>query len=397
MTKTRIFGFPVMSIPKPYQRDYPPWLIQWLATKKNVVIHVEEGYGSDLGFKQEEYEAPNVHFKSRTEVFTESEYVVCMTAPTIDEIKLMHEGQVLLAFLHYNTHPTRNRLFFDRGIQTISLDDVTDYRGRRLVEDLQATSYNAVKAAMKQLRKELGEERWFDPKRDPIRAFIMGTGSTAQLAVRALNHFGYLGYQEELAEKNGNPKILVTALGRHETADKAFMNAKILPEADILVDATFRPAGRNHEHIVTGDQLEQLPEHAVICDITADKYDTSSTPHVVKGIQGIPTGKGEDYGDPTFPRDHPAFTDPNYVPPEYQLAPEQRRSVVSSYSWPSYGTREDRLQNVENYANQMKPLLDWLADHGIESIQPPSKGKTSYWNDAIYRSLNPLFLEKKEH
>ncbi len=391
--KQRTFGFPVMSIPKPYQRDYPPWLIQWLATKKNVTIHVEEGYGSDLGFKQEEYEAPNVIFRSRKEVFMESDYVVCMTAPTLEEIQMMHEGQVLLAFLHYNTHPTRNRLFHDKGIQTISLDDVTDYRGRRLVEDLQATSYNAVKAAIKQLRKELGEDRWFESRREPLKAFIMGTGSTAQLAVRALNHFGYLGYQEELKKKGGNSKILVTAIGRHETSDEKFMNEKILAQADIFVDATFRPAGKNHHHIVTGDQLEHLPEHAVICDNTADKYDTSSEPHVVKAIQGIPTGMGKDYGDPTFPKDHPAFTDPNYVPPQYQLTPEQRRSVVSSYSWPSYGSREDRLKNVENYANQMKPLLDWLADHGIESIQPPSKGKTDYWNDALYRSLNPLFKE----
>ena len=393
--KQRVFGFPIMSIPKPYQRDYPPWLIQWLGTKKNVIVHIEEGYGSDLGFSQEDYEAPNVYFKSRTEVFTESDYVVCMTAPTIDEIKMMHEGQVLLAFLHYNTHPTRNKLFYEKGIQTISLDDVKDYRGRRLVEDLQATAYNAVKAAIKQLRKELGEEKWFDPHRDPIHVVIMGTGSVAQLAIRAANHLGYLGFQEELVGRRGNPKVLVTAIGRHETGDKVFMNTKILPKADIFADATFRPAGQNHHHIVTGDQLEYLPNHAVICDITADKYDTSSEPHVVKAIQGIPTGMGEDYGDPTFPKDHPAFTDSKYVPPEYQLKPEQRRSVVSSYSWPSYGTREDRLRNVENYANQMKPLLNWLADHGIESVRPPVRGKTDYWNDAIYRSLNPLFLEKK--
>ncbi len=388
----QIFGFPIMSISKPYQRDYPPWLIQWLSSKKNVSIYLEEGYGSDLGFKKEEYQAPNIHFKTRKEVFTESDYVVCMTAPTIDEIKMMHEGQVLLAFLHYNTHPTRNKLFVERGVQTISLDDVKGYRGRRLVEDLQATSYNAVKAAIKQLRKELGEELWFDlTRRKAFQAFIMGTGSTAQLAVRALNHLGYLDYQEELKEKGGNPKILVTAIGRYETSDKDFMNKHVLPRADIFVDATFRPAGKNHHHIISGDQLELLPPHAVICDITADKYDTSSQPHVVKAIQGIPTGMGTDYGDPTFPKDHRAFTDPNYVPPPYQLKPEQRRAVVSSYSWPSYGTREDRLENVEHYANQVKPLLDWLADHGTESIVPPAKGKTNYWNDAIYRALNPLF------
>ena len=389
----KIFGFPIMSIEKPYQRDYPPWLIKQVAKLENVVVYVEEGYGSDLHFKREDYEGENIIFKTRKEVFTESDYVVCITAPTIDEIKMMHEGQTLLAFLHYNTHPTRNKLFYDKGIHTISLDDVTDAYGRRLVEDLQATAYNAIKAAVKQLRVEWGEEKWFDPSREPITAFVMGTGSTGRLAIRALNHLGFLGYQEELKEKNGNPKVFAIALGRYETSDKAFMNEKVLSKADIFVDATFRPAGKNHHHIVTREQLPYLPEHAVICDLTADKYDTSSEPHVVKAIEGIPTGKGKDYGNPVFPKDSPAFEDPEYVPPEYQLEPHQRRTVVSSYSWPSYGTVEDRRKNVEKYANQMWPILKWLAENGIEKIKPPKKGETDYLNDALYRALNPLRLE----
>ena len=56
------------------------------------------------------------------------------------------------------------------------------------------------------------------------------------------------------------------------------------------------------EQIHNLEQLEILPEDTVICDVSADKYDTTGDIQVVKGIEGIPTGKDIDYKMPLFNR-----------------------------------------------------------------------------------------------
>jgi len=219
----------------------------------------------------------------------------------------------------------------------------------------------------------------------------MGTGKVGAHAINALANFRYTGLRQELVER-GNCKIEVVALGFRETGDKNFMNKYVLPHADILADATYRPDGKNHLHIVDKEQLEILPQDAVICDITADKYHTAGDIHVVKGIEGIPTGKDIDYGMPIFHQDHSAFSDVAYVPKEYQLTQRQRRTSVSSYSWPSFGGHADRLENVEIYARQIRPILKFLVDNGVDGLQKPKVFETTPLNNALYNSLNPLTL-----
>lgn len=388
----KVFGFPEMDLIKGIRRSYPPHLILAIAKANKALLYLEEGYGEDIGYAKSDYLVENVSFKSKAEVFSLSDYIVCITAPSAREIDMMKENQTLLAFLHYNTHDVRNKLFYDRKINTISLDELIDpATNRRMVEDLKATSFNAIKAGLMALKESWGDDKWFSPHREHIKAFVMGTGKVGANAINALANFRYTGLRQELVE-NGNCKITVVALGFRETGDKEFMNKYILPNADILVDATYRPEGANHLHVIDKEQLEILPKDAVICDISADKYDVSGEAHVVKGIQGIPTGKDKDYGRPIFKRNHNAFSDESYVPKEYQLTQRQIRTSVSSYSWPSFGSNSDRLENVEIYARQVKPILQFLMDNGLNGIETPVDFKTSSLNNALYESLNPLTI-----
>ncbi|MFC2131783.1 hypothetical protein ACFLSQ_10140 [Bacteroidota bacterium] len=386
----KIFGFPQMDLIKGIRRSYPPHLILSIAKSNKVLLYLEEGYGEDIGFTESDYQYKNVQYKTKKEVFSESDFIVCITAPSSREIDMIGEGQTLLAFLHYNTHDIRNKLFYDRKINTISLDELVDpITNRRLIEDLKSTSFNAIKAAIIALKQSWGDEKWFSKYREHIKAYVMGTGEVGANAIDALSNFRYTGLRNELVE-NGNCKIEVVAIGYRETEDKDFMNRYILPKADILVDSTFRRQGKNHLHIIEKEQLEILPQDSIICDISADKYDTSGDIHIVKGIEGIPTGQDKDFAMPIFNRDHSAFTDDNYVPKQYQLSARERRVTVSSYSWPSYGTNTDRLVNAEIYARQIQPILQFLIDNGLEGIKEPEFLITSSVNDALYGSMNPL-------
>ncbi len=392
----KTFGFPQMDLIKGIRRSYPPHLIKSIAKSDMVDLHLEEGYGEDIGFTKSDYQIDHVSFKSKNEIFSNCDYIICITAPSAREIDMMKEGQTLLAFLHYNTHDVRNRLFYDRKINTISLDEIIDpSTSRRMVEDLRATSFNAIKAGLIALKESWGDDKWHSKYREHIKAYVMGTGKVGAHAINALANFRYTGLRQDLVE-NGNCKIEVVALGFRETGDKMFMNKYVLPNADILVDATYRPEGKNHLHIVDKEQLEILPHDAVICDVSADKYDISGDTHVVKGIQGIPTGKDQDFSRPIFDRNHSAFSDDAYVPKEYQLTSRQIRTSVSSYSWPSFGDNSDRLTNVEIYARQVKPILQFLIDTGIEGIETPDDFKTSALNNALFGSQNPLTIADKK-
>lgn len=386
-----IFGFPEMDIVEGTRRSYPPHLILFVSESIKGKVLLEEGYGKDIGFKPSDYQHPNVYFKNKQDVYSISDYIICITAPSKREMNMMREGQTLLAFLHYNTHAVRNKWFYDRNIQTISLDELVDSDNQRIVEDLRSTSFNAVKVAFIALKQSWGDDKWFSKNREHIKAIVMGFGEIGKHATKALNKFDYTGLRDKLI-KTGNPRITVTVLGRKETENETFMN-HLLPNADILVDATYRPEGKNHLPIINKEQLELLPQDSVICDITADRYDISKEPHIVKAIEGIPTGKDSDYKMPIFSKNHTAFTNESYVPKMYQLTPKQRRMVVSSYSWPSFGTPNDRLKNVEIYTKQIKPFLGFLIENGVEGIKQPVSSKSSTLNDILYNSLNPLNKE----
>ncbi len=390
----KIFGFPEMDLIKGIRRSYPPHLVKAIANTGKISTYLEEGYGEDIGFSESDYQTDNVFFKTKEEVFSDSDYIICITAPSQKEIDMMGEGQTLLAFLHYNTHESRNKMFYDRNIHTISLDEIIDEtNNRRVVEDLRATSFNAVKAGIIALKESWGDEKWYSKFRPHIKAYVMGTGKVGANAINALANFRYTGLRQELVEK-GNCQIEVIALGFRETGDKKFMNKFALPNADLLIDATYRPDGKNHLHIIDKEQLEILRPDAVICDISADKYDLSGDTHVVKGIQGIPTGKDAEYRMPIFKKDNNAFHNEDYVPKEYQLTNRQIRTTVSSYSWPSFGDNEDRLANVEIYARQIKPILQFLIENLEKGIQAPKSMETSPLNNAIYNSQNPLTIAK---
>lgn len=385
----KTIGFPRMAITPGFRREYPPWFVKNLARVVQGEILVAEGYGSDQGYALGDYSAENVRIVSQKEAFTDADIVVCLTAPEESEWKLLKKGQTLVSFLHYETHPRRTLHLYQKGVNTISLDSIKDDRNLRLVEDLRGTAYNSVRAAVLELRKQVGEKKWFDPDREPFHFVVIGAGTVGIWAVQALTRMGNIGLKEELIQQGGNPKTIVTPLEIYETKDEKFMNEQILPYTDILVDATFRPKSASSKHIISAEQIELLPEHSVICDTAADKYDVRSNPPIVKGIQGIPTGTVDKYV--FYPNDS-EWEDPKLVPEPFQLDMKQRRTTVSSYSWPSYGSTRDRAVNMEHYARQIYPFLEFLVTRGIEGVKQPGKATASLINDAIYYALNPFAI-----
>ncbi|MFH1474489.1 MAG: hypothetical protein ABIG85_01375 [Chloroflexota bacterium] len=356
-------GFPRMHKEPGERRDFLPPLVG-LLTANGAEVYLESGIGSGMGYSDVDYTAlsPDVHVTDEETTYRQ-DVVVVLRAPD-GRYEKIRRGATLVSMLHFPTRPARVRLLQDLGIEAVALDMITGDDGRRLVENLRSVAWNGVAAAFAAL-----ERRWPDllqGDRGPVRVTIMGAGQVGKHAVEFATKYGD-DARNEAFMRLGLPGVEVVTTGRNLTRDAAYLRRR-LAITDILVDATQR-----HDAavpLVPNAWIRLMPEHAVICDLVVDPYLLDVEPRVVRGVEGIPQGSLDQW---EFGPDDPAW---DKVPAE--IPTDERRTVVSSYSWP--GVRPEPCMHV--YGSQLAPLLETLVRAGgIESIDPGG----SYHARALWR------------
>lgn len=383
-------GLPQQNTIEGFRRDFSPSFIHALASLPNVSVVLELNYGKDLHYKEEEYlYCRNVSFEDRKAVLENSDILLMVPAPEIEEIERMHEGQILIAMLHYPTHPVRNDLLQKKSLRGISLDALKDYEGKRMIQDFKNTAYNAVTAGFIQLRQNVGDTYWFSQKTKPIFIYQMGFGEIGRYVVEAALRMGNTGFQEELEQNGYNAIVEVLPTVSHHSDEKYYLQ-KILSKSlleggapHLFIDATKRSDPT--QHIITEEVLALLPNETVLIDVTADRYENGT---IVKGIQGIPTGDEKQH---FFEVDDPSWTDGSLIPKEYQLRRENRRTTVSHYAWGSYGDYHTRRRMVQNYATQLLPVMRTLLITNIHTLKQYADQQQWSMEKALYQSTLEYF------
>lgn len=350
------------------RRDFLPSFVARLI-RRGATVLLEHGYGSGMGFTQEDYltVAPGVRFTSHSEIF-DQDYVLVLRCPFENDIRQLRKGAKLITMLHYPTRPQRVEFLRSLGVEGISLDSLKDDNGRRLVENLKSVAWNGLEVGFQVLRRTYPPPGMEGKDRKPIQATVMGVGAVGTHAVQAASRYGDLNLWSHLA-KNGVPGVHVNAIDydivRHENVMR-----DILRRTDILVDATQRPDAS--KYVIPNDWLSEMPEHAVIVDLSVDPYNFDIDPPEVKGIEGIPQGNLDQY----------VFTpnDPAYEKIPAAVSTKNRRHVVSCYSWPGIHPKEC----MELYGNQLRPIMSMLIEKGgTEAI----RAKGLYFERVIARAM----------
>lgn len=350
------------------RRDFLPEFVA-LLEKNGAQVFLETGYGSGMGFTEQDYRklAPEVIFASRDEVFSK-DYVLILRCPNNADLQRLKPGACLISMLHYPTRPERTEYIRSLGVETISLDSIKDDGGRRLVENLRAVAWNGLEAAYQLLEKLYPPPGFYSPERSPIRVTQLGSGAVGLHVMQAAIRYADPKLWQKMAHR-GVPGVQLLVVD-YDTTTHAELMRDILRTTDILVDATQRPDPSLP--VVKNEWIAGMPEYGILLDLSVDPYKCDTYPTFIKGIEGIPQGNLDQY---IFAPDDPAYDHvPDCVPTQY------RRHVISCYSWPGVHPKEC----MQVYGRQMRPLMRTLIEKGgVQHIGLAGR----YFERALSRSL----------
>ena len=362
------FGLARMRVEYGERRDFLPSLVADLE-KRGARVYLEYGYGAGLGFTEEDYRkaAPGVRFDSYGEIFKQQNVLV-LRCPANDDLKKMKPGSCLISMLHYPTRPQRTEFLRSLEIEAVSLDSLKDDSGRRMIENLHSVAWNGMEAGFQVLHRTYPSPGMESPMRTPIHVTVLGVGAVGVHAVQAASRYGNINLWQTLAER-GTPGVQVTAID-YDLAGREEVMHEILARTDLLVDATQRRD--TSKPVIPNEWIGWLPDHAVIVDLSVDPYICQYDPIEVKGIEGIPQGNLDQY---VFMPNDPAY---ERIPD--CVSTENRRHVVSCYSWP--GIHPKRCMKL--YGEQIRPILRTITDRGgIQNVSPHGR----YFERAIRRAM----------
>jgi alanine dehydrogenase len=337
------------------RRDFLPSFVTALDAAGAEEIVVEKGYGSAMDIDESDYvtASPKLVFRPREDCFGQDAVIQirCMDETDFEQLRA---GTILLSMLHYTTRPDRVCRLAELEISAVSLDGLIDDGGRRLVENLAAVADNGVEAAFDELSQR--HPAFDDPGRPPIRVAILGSGAVGSHAVRAASRYGNHERRDALIA-SGVKGVEVVVVDYDLTGHESYMRM-LLSATDMLVDATQRRDSTTH--VIPNQWLAGMPDHAVVLDLSADPYNFSVTPPIVKGIEGLPQGDLDQF---VFYPDDSAYED---LDP--RVSTVHRRVTLSCYSWPGRKPREC----MEVYGAQLEPFLDVLINKPVHEWDPRS-------------------------
>jgi alanine dehydrogenase len=345
--KVKTIGFPRIHNYPGDIRDFTPNLFKYLDKFQDLRFFLEEGYGGKAGFTQEDYSkvCSVVKFVPYEETLTK-DMTVILKMPDLKELEKLNDNSAMYTMSHYDTRPEYVKLFARKNINTYSMDSIVDDYGIRMFVDYFGTAYSGCEVAVETLRDTMKD--FYSTERKPIVASILGAGGVGQNCIKALE---ILSDKEFLGK--GILGIVPQVVTRTITCNEEALK-DLFSDTHILVDATKRRDPT--QQILCNELIGYLPEDAVILDLSADRYDASSTPPIVRGIEGTAKGSPEHM---VIPIDDELYNEiPDFVDST------NRRVVVSSDAWPSYHP----VKSINYYEIMMKDYLSVLLSKDLSEI-----------------------------
>ncbi len=247
-----------------------------------VVVERKAGEGS--GFEDALYErAGATMLDTPDEVWQQAEMIVKVKEPIKPEYERMREGQLLFTYLHLAPDNELTEALLDRKVTGVAYETVTDRRGTLplLTPMSEVAGRMAVQVGAEYLERINGGRGVLlggVPGVPAARVVILGGGvvgtNAAKIAVG-------MGAQVTIVDNNLDRlrELDDIFLSRITTlASSRYAIHEAVSHADLIIGAVLIP-GAAAPHLVTREMLKDVPNGAVVVDVSVDQGGCIETTH----------------------------------------------------------------------------------------------------------------------
>jgi len=255
-------------------------------------LAVERGAGEAAGFADAEYEEAGARIVSRDELFRNAEGVVKVLKPSAEEVELLPQGSILIAFLQPLTDPEGVERLARRGVTGFALESIPRITRAQPMDALssQATvsGYKAVLIAADRLPRFFPMLMTAAGTVAPAKVVVLGAGVAGLQAIATARRLGAVvsGFDvrpvvREQVESLGAKFLDLGIVGeetsggyaRELTEDDLRRQQQELerriPEFDVVVTTALIP-GRPAPKLIPASAVQSMRTGSVIVDLAAE-------------------------------------------------------------------------------------------------------------------------------
>ncbi|MGA3050489.1 MAG: Re/Si-specific NAD(P)(+) transhydrogenase subunit alpha [Chitinispirillaceae bacterium] len=263
--------------------------------KLGFTLAIESAAGTAAGFPDEKYVTANIEVMSSAGALWQScDIIMKVRPPTMDEIRLMHVGQMLISFIW----PAQNKEIMEslaaRKVTVLAMDSVPRISRAQKCDALSSMSnvsgYRAVVEAAGYFGRFFTGQITAAGKIPPCKVLVIGAGVAGLAAIGAARGMGAIVRAfdarkevKEQVQSLGAEFIEVenkeegTGVGGYaKTMSNEFIEAEMTlfrkqaQEVDIIITTALVP-GKPAPKLILADMVEKLRDGSVIVDLASEQ------------------------------------------------------------------------------------------------------------------------------
>jgi alanine dehydrogenase len=247
--------------------------------RANMVL--EHGYGERFGVSDAHLATMVAELLPRDEVIARAD-VVLLPKPTLHDLHVLHEGQVLWGWPHAVQDPDLTQIAIDKRLTLIAWEAMNHWThsGDFMVHVFHMNNEMAGYCSVLHAMALTGSTGHYGR---PLRAVVIGFGNTARGAITGLQALGVhdvtvLTMRDITAVASPIPSVVIGHMERTEedptrtrvlTADGPLSTASFLAQHDIVVNCVLQDTDAPLM-FVSEDELDALPSGSLLVDVSCD-------------------------------------------------------------------------------------------------------------------------------
>ena len=288
-------GVPKETTPGERRVATVPEVVEKLV-KLGFTVAVESGAGDAADIGDDQYRDSGAEVvESAAKLWSSSDVVFKVLAPTADEVGLMHEGQTLISFIWPAQNPELMKQLADRKVTVLAIDSLPRQLSRAqkmdaLTSQAGVAGYRAVIEAANAFGRFFSGQITAAGKVPPAKVFIAGAGvaglaaigtaaglgaivrandTRAEVADQVVSlggEFVKVDYEEEGSGGGGYAKVMSEGFQQAQRE----MYAKQASEVDVIITTALIP-GKPAPRLITEEMVKSMKRGSVIVDMAAER------------------------------------------------------------------------------------------------------------------------------